>query len=73
MTTYSDSFQPPPIELYQAIREAKALNLWVKSGRRPMPGQHRYCVTVAHGSTPLFTHDDIQAIRTWLRHAEAAA
>jgi hypothetical protein len=72
MNTYSDSFPPLPAGFYQAVKEARRHNMWIKAGRRPMPGQHRYVVTVANSSTPLFTHDDIQAIRTWLRHAGAA-
>ena len=71
MTTYTDSFPPLTAGFYQAVKEARRHNLWVKASRRPMPDQCRYVVTVANSSTPLFTHDDIQAIRTWLRSGAA--
>ena len=70
--TYTDSFPPPPTEFYQAIKQAGRLGYWVKAGRRPMPGQHRFIVTAASSGVPLFGSDSIDDVRVWLRHAGAA-
>jgi len=66
MRPFESPYEPPPPAFFLAIKQARRHGLWVKAGRWPKPGLARYAVTVANGSSPLFTSDDINEVRRWL-------
>lgn len=59
-------FPPPPPAFYQAIREGKLIDVWVKAGSRVTQSRGRYVVTAPHSRAHLFTHDDIEEVRAWI-------
>lgn len=69
MSYQHEQLPPPPAKFFVAIKVARKRNVWVKCARRAIPGQHRYIVTVEHGSEPLFSSNDIDDVLDWLRRS----